>query len=138
MRSDNFVLDTHAWKSYVDGSGLSPKVAKRIDVARSAGTLHVAAMTIWEVALLIHHGRIKINGPTMQWVLDAIAASGVVVHPLEPAISVDSVELPVFHGDPVDRIIVSTARHLRATLVTKDAKILDWAAETKGVRVLEP
>ena len=60
------------------------------------------------------------------------------VHPLEPEIAVDSAELPLFHGDPADRMIVATARHLSAMLVTRDAKILAWAEATKGVRVLEP
>jgi PIN domain nuclease of toxin-antitoxin system len=60
------------------------------------------------------------------------------VFPLEPAIAVDAGELPLFHGDPADRMIVATARHLRAILVTRDGKILDYALETKNVRVLEP
>jgi PIN domain nuclease of toxin-antitoxin system len=78
------------------------------------------------------------SGPTLEWVSKAVLASAVIVHPLEPAIAVDSAELPGFHGDPADRMIVSTARHLAAVLVTKDSKILDWAETTKGVHVLEP
>ena len=35
-------------------------------------------------------------------------------------------------------MIVSTAMHLAAVLVTKDARILDWAGTTKAVHVLEP
>jgi predicted nucleic acid-binding protein len=34
-------------------------------------------------------------------------------------------------------MIVATARHLGAILVTRDSKILDYA-DTKNVRVLEP
>ena len=42
------------------------------------------------------------------------------------------------HGDPAVRMIVATARHVSAALITRDAKILDLAGATKGVRVLEP
>ena len=138
MRNDRFVLDTHVWKAYVEGAGISARVVKRIDAARASGSLFVAAMSVWEVAMLAVKGQIKLNGPTLQWVSDAVRASGVVVHPLEPAIAVDSAELPRFHGDPADRMIVSTARQLSAVLVTRDSKILDWAEVTRGVRVLEP
>lgn len=122
----------------MEGAGVAPKIVKRIDAARVSGGLYIAAMTVWEIAMLATKGQIKLNGPTLQWVNDAVQASGVVVHPLEPAIAVDSAELPVFHGDPADRMIVSTARQLAAVLVTRDSRILDWAKATKGVRVLEP
>ena len=40
------------------------------------------------------------------------------------------------HGDPADRVIVATARHLRATLVTADAKLLTYG-RSGHVAVLE-
>ena len=138
MRSDRLVLDTHVWKAYVEGAGLSAKVVKRIDGARASGGLGVAAISVWEIAMLAAKGSLKLNGPTLGWVSGAIQGSGAVVHPLDPAIAVDSAELPLFHGDPADRMIVATARHVSAALVTRDAKILAWAEATKGVRVLEP
>jgi PIN domain nuclease of toxin-antitoxin system len=49
--------------------------------------------------------------------------------PLSPAIAVESWELPgVFRADPADRIIVATARATGATLLTRDRRILDYAA----------
>lgn len=49
--------------------------------------------------------------------------------PLLPEMAIASTRLENFHNDPSDRIIVATARHLGATLVTADAKIIKWAAE---------
>ena len=138
MRGDRLVLDTHVWKSYVEGARLSASVVKRIDAARTNGSLFIAAISVWEIAMLASKGHIKLNGPTLQWVSQAVQGSGVTVHPLEPSVAVDSAELPVFHGDPADRMIVSTARQLAARLVTRDLKILEWAERTKSVRVLEP
>jgi len=37
-----------------------------------------------------------------------------------------------------DRLIVATARHLNALLVTRDGAILDYAEASKAVRTLEP
>jgi len=33
------------------------------------------------------------------------------------------------HGDPADRILVATARRMGATLVTRDARILDYGRQ---------
>jgi hypothetical protein len=52
MRNDRLVLDTHEWKAYVEGAGISAKVVKRIDLARESGSLFVAAMSVSEIAML--------------------------------------------------------------------------------------
>jgi len=143
---ERVVLDTHVWKMYVDGEGLDAKTVRRIDAAGASGHLYVAAVTVWELAMLAARSPrrsgarerrgLTLNSPTLAWITEAVHASRVVVYPLDPAIAVDSAELPAFHGDPADRMIVATARHLGAVLVTRDAKILDYASTTKSVRVL--
>ena len=45
-------------------------------------------------------------------------------------VAVDSTRLPApVHGDPADRILIATARRVGATLVTRDAKILDYGRQ---------
>jgi PIN domain nuclease of toxin-antitoxin system len=132
------VLDTHVWKMLVDGDRFAPRVLRKIDAAARADALYVAAVSIWELAMLVAKGALRLNGPTLQWITEAVHASRVAVFPLEPSIAVDAAELAGFHGDPADRMIAATARHLGATLVTRDAKLLDYAAETRNLRVIEP
>jgi PIN domain nuclease of toxin-antitoxin system len=60
----------------------------------------------------------------------ALAKPGVRLAPLEPEIAVASSRLPFeMHPDPADRILVATARHLGATLVTADGALLDFAGK---------
>jgi PIN domain nuclease of toxin-antitoxin system len=47
--------------------------------------------------------------------------------PLTPEVSVESVQLTGFHGDPADRILVATARLEDLTLATRDRRILAWS-----------
>jgi PIN domain nuclease of toxin-antitoxin system len=136
--SDRLLLDTHVWKMLLDGDRFAPRVISRVEKAARIGTLYVAAVTVWEIAMLAAKGSLKLNAPTLSWITQAVHASRVTVFPLEPEIAVDAAELPLFHGDPADRMIVATARHLRATLLTRDVKILDYALENRSVRVLEP
>jgi PIN domain nuclease of toxin-antitoxin system len=44
-------------------------------------------------------------------------------------VAIDACYLPGdFHADPMDRLIVATARHLGLPLVTSDRKIIAYAA----------
>jgi PIN domain nuclease of toxin-antitoxin system len=136
--AEAIVLDTHAWKMLVDGDRFAPRVLRKIDAAAKADMLYIAAVTVWELAMLVTKGALRLNAPTLQWVTEAVHASRVAVFALEPAIAVDAAELAGFHGDPADRMIAATARHLGATLVTRDGRLLDYAAETHNLRAIEP
>jgi PIN domain nuclease of toxin-antitoxin system len=111
-------------------AALSSAARKAISAAAaSAGNLRIAAITLWEIALLASRNRVAVGKPTIRWVEEVVAASTVTVEPLSPSIAVESCELPeMFHRDPVDRLIVATARVANATLMTRDRQILDYAA----------
>jgi len=58
----------------------------------------------------------------------AVSAPGLAIEPLLPQVAVEAHSLPNrFHRDPVDRLIVATARVANATLMTRDRRILDYA-----------
>lgn len=87
----------------------------------------MSAVSVWEVGMLDAKGRIRLAKDCLTWVTDALAAPGMALELLTPPIAADGTHLPgAFHGDPTDRIIVATARILGATLVTKDARILEY------------
>lgn len=138
VNPESIVLDTHAFKMLVDGDKFAPRVLRKIDAAAKSDALYIAAVTVWELAMLVQKGALRLNAPTLHWITEAVHASRVTVFPLEPPIAVDAAELGAFHGDPADRMIVATARHLSATLITRDSKILDYAVQTRNVRALEP
>ena len=54
---------------------------------------------------------------------------GVRLAPLTEAAAISSSFLDEpFHGDLADRLLVASARSLPAALITRDARILSWAA----------
>jgi PIN domain nuclease of toxin-antitoxin system len=139
--ADVVLLDTHIWLDVALGRrrGMTTRVLRKCDRAASASSLYVAAITPWEVAMLARGGRIRVNSPLREFIEESLRETRTAVAPLEPAIAVDAVELPAWdHRDPADRMIVATARHLGALLVTRDAAILDYASSVKAVRVLTP
>jgi len=101
-----------------------------IGIAASAGNLKVAAISIWEIALLASRKRIVLGKPTTEWVEQALLAPGLSLEPLSPGIAIESCHLPAgFRSDPADNFIVATARVIGATLMTRDRRILAYAAQ---------
>ena len=132
------LLDTHYWIWLQAGASeeISHSIRKSIDQAAMAGSLLLSVMSVWEFGMLESKGRVQLDKPCEQWVQDALATPGLSLAPLTPEIALASTRLPgQFHGDPADRIIVATARVLGAQLVTRDARIVEYA-QKRHVSVL--
>lgn len=127
--STDFLLDTHIWIWLNNGAPeLSTRTIKTIEDAAQNGKLFISPVSIWELGTLTRKGRISLQSPLGLWVKEAIERPGVRITELSPEVMVESNELPGdFHGDPADRMLIATARVYRATLVTRDKAILDYA-----------
>jgi PIN domain nuclease of toxin-antitoxin system len=120
------LLDTHVWIWFREGNPTIEKDAAWIERMAHTGNVLISPISCWEVAQLCSKGRIALQLPCQLWVDTAL--KGARLAPLSPAIAVEANYLPgEFHPDPADRILVATARLMDATLVTRDARILNYA-----------
>jgi PIN domain nuclease of toxin-antitoxin system len=128
-RSAWLLLDTHTLLWMVESHPrLGLEAAKLLNRAGREDRIAVSAITPWEIALLVSKKRIDLHQDPMEWVNAALSLSGVHLVPLEPEIAVASTRLPFeMHADPADRILVATARHQGATLVTADTALLEFS-----------
>jgi PIN domain nuclease of toxin-antitoxin system len=123
------LLDTHVllWSGFKDPR-LGRKAAAAINLAAREGRIRISAITPWEIGLLASKKRINLHVDALAWIRGALSKPGVRLAALEPEIAVESTRLPFeMHPDPADRILVATARHLGATLVTADQALLGLA-----------
>ena len=110
-------------------AGVSPEAVQLMEQAGEESFLRVSVIFAWEVGVLEARGRLRFDIPCEEWVEHAFGLPGLSLMPLTPSICVRSSRLPgVFHGDPVDRLIVATARELGAVLLTRDDPIHQYAA----------
>jgi PIN domain nuclease of toxin-antitoxin system len=133
MTSDLLILDTHIWLWAINGNvdRLSSEGLKAIETASQNSQLGVCAISVWEVGMLESKGRVQLGKVCLDWVRDALSAPGLRLLPLTPEIAIESSRLPGgLHGDPADRILAATSRIMKATLVTKDLKLLDYASQS--------
>lgn len=128
--SERLLLDTHVWIWLMSGDARAERsrALKRIERASAENRLDLSWVSIWETAMLEARGRIVLPVPISEWVRRALDAPGIRLADLHPNILIESTHLPEgFHADPMDCILVATARYFNATLVTADRKILAYA-----------
>lgn len=128
-RAELLLLDTHVWIWVVEGAAaeLAAPAIARVEKASDAGAVRVAAISVWEVAMLEARGRLRLALEIDEWVRRALRAPGTRLVPLSPEIAVDSARLPgELDGDPADRMLIATARRIGASLLTRDKRILAY------------
>jgi PIN domain nuclease of toxin-antitoxin system len=124
------LLDTHIALWLDSGSErLTVSTRKLIENCwQDGGTVCLSAVSVWEIAMLAHAGRIELNLPVERWVSDFLTTPGMRSVPLVHRAAARCYQLRhLEHRDPADRLLIATAIELACPLVTYDDRILRFA-----------
>jgi PIN domain nuclease of toxin-antitoxin system len=119
------LLDTHVlvWLT-AEPEKLSKQASSAIRRANRTGGLAISAITLWELAWLVSHGRLQVTG-TVEAYLDEVS-SRVALRPITTKVAALANQFPAdYSSDPCDRLIGATALAEGMVLVTKDTRIRD-------------
>ena len=127
------LMDTCAliWIGALAGETHLGPAEDAMNEARAKGQpICISPISAWEIGLLVAKGRIPMSMSPKTWLDAAIGSKGLIWSEMPVDVLLASATLPgEIHADPADRIIIATAREYGMRLVTRDRRILDYAAK---------
>jgi PIN domain nuclease of toxin-antitoxin system len=119
----NLLLDTHilVW-ARLSPKRLSNRVARALDDSRNEWW--ISPVSFLEIATLSRKGRVRLPQVPGTWMTETIVRASAHEAPFtsELATVIDTFTLP--HSDPIDIIMVATAKGYGLTLVTADRNLI--------------
>src|ERR1051326_8356367 len=103
------LLDTHALLRFRTADPrLSPKATEHIE--NTTNDLFLSMAAIWELAIKISNGRLKVDLPLPEFVEQRLPSSRMEIVPVTLADIFQIVELPHHHRDPFARMMVAQCK----------------------------
>jgi len=122
-----FLLDTHTfiwWDS--DPSKLSKKALDLL--LNQENTRLVSVVTLWEIQIKTQLGKLTLNQPLAKIInnqqKNRIEFIGVQVNHI-----LELEQLPLYHKDPFDRLLIAQAKAENAILVSRDAVFSNYTID---------
>lgn len=118
------LLDTHVWLwSHLDPERLARRVRRALTDAKTE--LWLSPISVWELALLVDRGRVRLTGASFsEWLRRAFAEAPLQDAPFTREVALEMRNIQLAHDDPADRMLAATARVFDLQLVTADARLL--------------
>jgi PIN domain nuclease of toxin-antitoxin system len=121
------LLDTCAIIFIAEDRSIDSLARQQVTAASAGGGVLVSPVSAWEIGLLAVKRRFAFLPDPKAWFQSFMLNTGVRLVALTPEIAVDSAFLPPLHGDPVDRLLIATARSLGVPIMTRDIRVLSYA-----------
>jgi PIN domain nuclease of toxin-antitoxin system len=127
-----FLLDTHALIWLIsDADRLSQNAA---DAIRDGEVVFASHVSLWEMAIKIRTGKLKLEGPSISgagaWFARNVPKARLLELPII-ASHLAAVEfLPDLHRDPFDRLLVTQASIERLVLISSDQLVQQYDIDT--------
>jgi PIN domain nuclease of toxin-antitoxin system len=122
------LVDTHAFLWWIaEDARLSMTAGERLK--DRANEVFVSMVSVWEIAIKVGIGRLRLPGELGGFLADQLAISGFAVLPItfDHAVSVHA--LPMHHRDPFDRLLIAQSRFESLPLVSLDTRFSRYDVE---------
>jgi PIN domain nuclease of toxin-antitoxin system len=88
--------------------------------------LLLSAVSLWELAIKISIGKLRLPEPLGDYVTSRTAEDAITLLALQPAHAMRVAELPLHHRDPFDRMLVAQAQAEGLPLITADKMLASY------------
>ena len=121
------LLDTCAMIFIANDTPIEAEAEHLISEAAFNGRLYISPMSAWEIGIGVAKGRLSLPLAPTEFFNRFLVRMEAQLSALSPEILISASNLPGEpHKDPMDRILMASARILDMILVTRDGPILDY------------
>jgi PIN domain nuclease of toxin-antitoxin system len=111
---------------------LSAKAKRLLKEGEYSGQLACADISLWEIAMLLKKGRLRVSEKAGDFIQTLLDARGYKLLPITPDIAARSQSTEIPQRDPADRLIAATALAGDAELLSAD----DAMRKVMGLKVV--
>ena len=119
------LLDTHIFLWYISGDHHLPKSLKDI-IQDSANEVYLSVVSLWESIVKYHLGKLPLPLSPEKYLPLQRERHNISSLSLDEAGIIHLSDLPSFHRDPFDRMLICQAIEHDMTIVTMDAAIAQY------------
>ena len=121
----NLLLDSHTFIQWRDEpTKLSPTAFA--EISNPNNEVFLSVVTVWELQIKIAINKFTIKGGMENAVKDEQQNNGFQILPIELSHALYLENLPLYHKDPFDRLLISQAIVENMTLVSADANFVNY------------
>jgi len=122
------LLDTHTVLWWVDDDDrLSATARKLLADSRTSNLLSV--VTVWEVAIKYHLGRLRLPGTPEEFFANITDELDLITLPIEKVYAFTAASLPLHHSDPFDRMLISQAIIEQVPILSSDTRLARYPVQ---------
>ncbi len=127
--SQPLLVDTHVLIWTISASDKISATARRA-MSRSTAVLSVSAVSVWEIVLKHHAGKLRLHAALEEVVNQILYRSPWSILPMRAEHLPTLAALPELHKDPFDRLLIAQARHEGMAILTADEHIKSYDVRT--------
>jgi PIN domain nuclease of toxin-antitoxin system len=119
------LFDTHTfiwWDS--DSAKLTPKIISLCQNLEN--TVLLSVVSVWEIQIKLQLGKIRLTLPLKDLIDSQKQMNGIDVLPIALTHVLELANLPAYHKDPFDRLLIAQARVEDAILISADPAFANY------------
>jgi PIN domain nuclease of toxin-antitoxin system len=120
-----YLLDTCTWIFLLTGDIKLKKQQQQI-IIDPQNTIYISVVSVWEMTIKIEKGKLKLPKPLQELIFEACVKDNFKILNLDVFSVLNTKNLPNYHQDPFDRILISQAIDNDLMIITSDSKFFQY------------
>lgn len=122
------LLDTHAFIWWVTDDSRLSSTARGI-IADESNVLFLSAASAWEIVIKVRLGKLNLPEPPETYIPSRLTMNRFESLPIQMVHALQVVNLPDFHRDPFDRIIIAQSQVEKMPIITVDTQVTRYPVD---------